>query len=112
LWAIAYTIWNWYFVLQAYPVQGASMFYLGVLLAPFGLIVLFGVDPGAWLILRTYTLLIAVVVHTTIARDVFFPRMGSVKYDAAAAFLDRKGTRVAMAAIIVLLGLPALLAGI
>ena len=112
LWAIACTIWNWYFVLKAYPAQGASMLYLGVLLAPFGLIVLFGVDAGAWLILRTYTLLLAVVVHTTIARDVFFPRMGSDKYDGAVAFLDRKGTRLAMGAIIILLGLPTLLAGI
>jgi hypothetical protein len=111
-WAIAYTIWNWYFVLKAYPAPGASLFYLGVLLAPFALLVLFELDPGAWLILRTYTLLLAVVIHTTIARDTFFPRMLSAKYDAAVAVLDLPWTKVAMAAITILLALPALLAGI
>jgi hypothetical protein len=111
-WAIAYTIWNWYFVLKAYPAPGASLFYLGVLLAPFALLVLFELDPGAWLILRTYTLLLAVVIHTTIARDTFFPRMLSAKYDAAVRVLDLPWAKVAMAAITILLALPVLLAGI
>jgi hypothetical protein len=111
-WAIAYTIWNWYFVLKAYPAPGASLFYLGVLLAPFMLLVLFELDAGAWLILRTYTLLLAVVIHTTIARDTFFPRMLSASYDAAVARLDLPWSKAVMAAITILLALPAFLAGI
>lgn len=61
LWIIAYTFWNWTFVLGEFG-NSISVFHIAVLLAPlFGTLIT--MQPGLWFLMRGNSLTPAVVVH-------------------------------------------------
>lgn len=56
-WILAYTLWNWNFVLLNFP-RAVAVYHIGVLTAPL-LFCLFTLEQGYWLILRAATLTLA-----------------------------------------------------
>lgn len=66
VWLIAYTLWNYRFVLNQYS-SGISLFHVGVLLSPLVIIAVMG-NPGLWFIGRGVTLVQACMVQV-IAED-------------------------------------------
>lgn len=62
-WALAYTLWNWTFVIYEFKHQ-IGFYHIAVLLAPL-LFVTFAAQPGFWLIARANTLTFAGIFQIT-----------------------------------------------
>lgn len=64
-WIAGYTLWNWLFLMFNFPRQ-SSLFHVFVLLSPL-LIALWQWNVGLWLVMRTVTLLIAIIIRMSFA---------------------------------------------
>jgi hypothetical protein len=103
-WILAYTLWNWNFVVFNFAAT-TSLYYVSVLLAPL-IIIIFASNTGLWLVARITTLMIAALVHSTVAKQFILPRFNLSFYDRICTSLKQdKRLQVLFAAITIGIGL-------
>ncbi len=78
IWAIVYTIWNWFFVIAEFK-PGIAFLHLGILFTPAFLGIVYG--PEYWMITRAYSLTFGGGVVQIFFKEFFERKFSSPKWD-------------------------------
>lgn len=107
-WIIAYSIWNWNYVILNYTAE-ESLYHFYVIMTPL-IYILIRLDTAYWLLIRTETLLIAMIMHYTIGKKLVFPHLKIKKYETFAnSIIKNFKSQISILILVILLCVPILI---